>query len=388
MSYNKETNEYEGYIYLITNLINNKKYVGQTTQTIKTRWNQHVNASKKNYLTIVDQAIKKHGKNNFSIQQLEYISKPNKEQLISSLNELEKQYIMIEKSLVSEYGYNVDKGGQTGNYSIIPVDVYNMEGELINHFNSREEAGIYYGIHKDTVKSICLGLQENYNCEIVFRREGHPFDEFNVVSSNYREVYQFSLDGKLIRKYYNMKQIVDNVGIDFVCDIIDNPYRTGGGYWWSSKPVFNYKKVEKKKKPVDLYTKDMVFVKHFESASECGKFLNISSSSVTKSCRDNKYTVKGYIAVYHNPEDRVLTKDEIRATKTIVNQYTLSDEFVSTHDNIADITEQLIGKRKGCIGKCCKGIISMAYGYKWFYADDPNQPDKSKIITNSQEKAS
>lgn len=30
MSYNKETGMYEGYIYLATNVINNKKYVGQT----------------------------------------------------------------------------------------------------------------------------------------------------------------------------------------------------------------------------------------------------------------------------------------------------------------------------------------------------------------------
>ena len=39
-----------GYIYLIENDINNKKYIGLTTQTIEQRWNQHLRASKyKNY---------------------------------------------------------------------------------------------------------------------------------------------------------------------------------------------------------------------------------------------------------------------------------------------------------------------------------------------------
>ena len=39
-----------GYIYLIENDVNNKKYVGLTTQTIDKRWKQHLNASKyKNY---------------------------------------------------------------------------------------------------------------------------------------------------------------------------------------------------------------------------------------------------------------------------------------------------------------------------------------------------
>ena len=42
MAYNKTTGEYEGFIYLITNNVNGKQYVGQTIQTIQKRWNSHV----------------------------------------------------------------------------------------------------------------------------------------------------------------------------------------------------------------------------------------------------------------------------------------------------------------------------------------------------------
>ena len=34
-----------GYIYKITNTINNKVYIGQTTQTVETRWKQHQRSS-------------------------------------------------------------------------------------------------------------------------------------------------------------------------------------------------------------------------------------------------------------------------------------------------------------------------------------------------------
>lgn len=44
-----------GYIYKITNLINNKCYIGQTTKSIEERWNQHKNDAfrKKDILIII-----------------------------------------------------------------------------------------------------------------------------------------------------------------------------------------------------------------------------------------------------------------------------------------------------------------------------------------------
>ena len=42
MAFNKETGMYEGFIYLITNKINGKQYIGQTITTIKERFYQHI----------------------------------------------------------------------------------------------------------------------------------------------------------------------------------------------------------------------------------------------------------------------------------------------------------------------------------------------------------
>ena len=49
------------YIYLITNLINNKKYVGQTNN-FQRRMNEHRSGQG----TVIDQAIKAYGVKNFS----------------------------------------------------------------------------------------------------------------------------------------------------------------------------------------------------------------------------------------------------------------------------------------------------------------------------------
>ena len=61
-----------GYIYLITNTINDKKYVGQTRQTVEERWKEHKNDVKRRK-TPLYRAMKKYGIDKFNIYTLEKI---------------------------------------------------------------------------------------------------------------------------------------------------------------------------------------------------------------------------------------------------------------------------------------------------------------------------
>lgn len=62
-----------GYIYKITNTINNKVYVGQTTRTLEDRFKEHLrNCNAKSKQTVhLYSAMKTHGKENFSISLLD-----------------------------------------------------------------------------------------------------------------------------------------------------------------------------------------------------------------------------------------------------------------------------------------------------------------------------
>lgn len=57
-------------IYVITNLLNGKQYVGQTHHTIQKRWKRHCWECTNSNMPIT-QAIKKYGKENFKIELLE-----------------------------------------------------------------------------------------------------------------------------------------------------------------------------------------------------------------------------------------------------------------------------------------------------------------------------
>lgn len=94
-----------GYIYKITNLINNKIYIGQTTRTIQDRWNQHISDSKRpDKQTYLYKAFNKYGIDNFKIEKI--IEAPQEK-----LDELEIFYI---KQYNSYYdGYNMTLGGSS-----------------------------------------------------------------------------------------------------------------------------------------------------------------------------------------------------------------------------------------------------------------------------------
>lgn len=88
-----------GNIYLITNTINGKVYVGQTKLSITERFKEHCRPSKK---TAICNSIQKYGAENFTIKLLEECE-------IDMLDERETHYIKQYNSY--EEGYNNTIGG-------------------------------------------------------------------------------------------------------------------------------------------------------------------------------------------------------------------------------------------------------------------------------------
>jgi group I intron endonuclease len=92
-------------IYKITNLVNNKIYIGQTTGTIEKRWQRHNwQCTRKRNAMAITNAIIKYGKENFTIEEID------KAETIEELNEKEIYFISLLNS-ISPNGYNLSGGG-------------------------------------------------------------------------------------------------------------------------------------------------------------------------------------------------------------------------------------------------------------------------------------
>lgn len=89
----------KGHIYVITNLINGKQYVGQTSRDIYVRFDEHCYDASN---SAIHKAIEKYGVSNFSLQELETVD-------LDKLDEREQFWIKELNTYCN--GYNKNEGG-------------------------------------------------------------------------------------------------------------------------------------------------------------------------------------------------------------------------------------------------------------------------------------
>ena len=142
-------------IYKVTNIINNKVYIGQTVKTLSQRKSEHKhrflyeNSHNKFYNT-----LKKYGWDNFTWEVIE----ESEDWTYEILDQKEKYYIQLYDSINN--GYNILKGGNCSRIDrdqmaiscgSKPFYAFNIKGELIGEFVNKREFSRQYGIEVQRV---------------------------------------------------------------------------------------------------------------------------------------------------------------------------------------------------------------------------------------------
>jgi len=87
-------------VYIITNKVNNKQYIGVTNNSLQERWKSHLYDS-----NVISKAIKKYGKENFSIEAIHECES------MDEAYTLEPKFIIEHKTKYPN-GYNISSGGK------------------------------------------------------------------------------------------------------------------------------------------------------------------------------------------------------------------------------------------------------------------------------------
>lgn len=151
------------YIYVITNNINGKQYVGKTDFTIEQRWKSHVSDcyKKKDWNRPLYRAIRKHGVENFNIKVLEECENTNANN---------RECFWIKKLNTYEDGYNATLGGDG-------QSLYNHEEILQSYYNglTLKQIQLNIGCDEKTIRRVLrasgiLNARDNYlqqhNCQV------------------------------------------------------------------------------------------------------------------------------------------------------------------------------------------------------------------------------
>lgn len=190
-----------GYIYKITNRVNNKVYIGQTRYTIEHRWNQHLRALRKKNPVHLYSAMLKYGKENFTIEKVEEV--PNEK-----LDEREIFWIAEYDSFKN--GYNMTQGGQD-THCIWTDNQYEEIKDLYLSGFTAKSVGKLFNVSSDTILNILRSLG------VKIRR--NPLDinrvEKDSLIADYKNGYTLtSLAKRLNTDRQTIKRFLIKEGVD------------------------------------------------------------------------------------------------------------------------------------------------------------------------------
>lgn len=354
-----------GKIYKITNNINDKVYIGQTIQTIKTRFKNHLATARCNNShssAPIYRAIKKYGEENFSIEIVE-------DNIPSELlDEREQYWIQYYDSYYS--GYNATLGGQ-GKGSRI----YDYQ-KIVNYYLNNNKSSILTEKHFHCSCSVVRNALLSFNIlpRIEYNRQWiiNYFKE-NPNSSiaqiaKLANVAPTTVSNILEKEGLRCKETESHAqyAYEHQQDVID--------YYLKNKTLRDMTKYFGVHESV---IKDILFKNNIKQFHTREKYNLYEIAQAYKKYQNQKDVMEHtgcYPAViirackkYNIPlNDQAMAKNARRGK---VVQYDLQGNYINQYDSSAEAVRQIFGynnkSKTGNINACIRGASKNSFNYIW-----------------------
>lgn len=265
------------YIYKITNLINNKIYVGQTRKKIEQRMNEHISAScgneeKKDYNFLLHKAIRKYGHKQFTIEVLEELEDER------DLAEREQYWIhKLHSCILDEdcQGYNMTYGGEGTSY-INRQEVYSLWNEGCGSIAIAKTMG--HAAY--SIKNI-LETLPGYSKDLDFARNTGV------------QVYCYNKHGALVASYPSIALAARTVGVDpsTISKCCNKVKKSAAGFFWSYSDKEEFEPAELRtwnKFAILQFSTNGELIAEYDSLSAAGRAMNKKQTKYIKECCEGR----------------------------------------------------------------------------------------------------
>lgn len=343
-----------GFIYKITNTINNKAYIGITTKTPEERWRAHLNAIKTGKgCPLLRSAVNKHGADKFKIETLIIC-------FDDALFKLEKEYIKKYNTLAPN-GYNAHEGGNGGACftgkkhsqetknklrEITCRFISNLTDEQKRLYSQRISDGLKKSKKWDNaikdgrviwkINMLKRNIKRNPTSKEVKDKISKSVKKYfsesegskqishrkSISTKVSRKIEQYSLDNKLIKIYNSIIEasIETHIGPTNIQSCTSGRTKTAGGYIWkylTDESIYikteEYKQknreiiTKKLGKKIGQYSLDKKIIKIYNSIADASRCTNICYSSIGEVANGKKKTAGGFIWKFENNESKEVT---------------------------------------------------------------------------------
>jgi group I intron endonuclease len=221
-----------GCIYLITNKINNKRYIGKTIKSLSTRFYNHCYASKTGSTTYFHKAIRKYGEDSFIIEELDRCD-------TDILGEKEIEWI---SKLKPEYNQTLGGDGGMLGYSHTEKTRQLLSLKRKGKFLG-EENPFYNQTHTKKQKEKWSKMRKGQPSPCGFAGKSHKEESKSKTSQTLKnnpnvkrtKVFQYDIEGNFLREFQSISDASKFVGttpsnIKYTCE---GKFKHCKGYKWS-----------------------------------------------------------------------------------------------------------------------------------------------------------
>ena len=243
MNLSNEQLNLQSVIYKIVNNINNKIYIGKSSN-IKRRLSQYSYMLKFNLLhnSHLQSSILKYGRENFTFEILEFSNEEN-------LNNREKYWIDFYKSYNPKFGYNKTFGGD----GLIATEEIKLKisNSLIGITHSDERKLNQSESHKGKTLSDETKIKQSNSQKIRFQENSEIIKHRLAMSKE--PIIQLELDGAFVKEFISIREAerITKIHSSTISRVCKNKRKSGGNFLWKYKKDYEQAREQAILKAID-----------------------------------------------------------------------------------------------------------------------------------------